>query len=114
MRVTSSLWVAALVRRYNGAGLPAVLQRRGAEEAGAIFIVLDRLDGTSDLYGPAPQSVFNESHPRDRAFQRVISAGSGLDVAERIQQEMKFDPDLWVVAVEDPRAAVFFDLSSGD
>ena len=60
MRVTSSLWVGAYVRRCFGAGAFAAVARRGAEEAGAIFVIVDRLNGTADLYGPAPQAVFDE------------------------------------------------------
>ena len=68
MRVTSSFWVAAYVRRCHGEGAFAVVVRRGAEEAGAITVTVDRLDGTSDLYVPAPQSVFDDAQPEDRLF----------------------------------------------
>ena len=63
MRVTSGLWVAAYVRRCHSEGAFAVVVRRGAEEAGAITVTVDRLDGTSDLYLPAPQSVFDVGQP---------------------------------------------------
>ena len=55
MRLTSDMWVAAYVRRCNVEGVFAAVRRRGAKEAGAIFIKVTRLDGTADLYGPAPQ-----------------------------------------------------------
>lgn len=114
MRLTSSFWVAALVRRYNQENLPALLQRRGAEEAGAVFIVIDRLDGTSDLYGPAPQAFFDDARPTERSFQKLISAGSGLDIAERLERESRFDPDLWVVVIEDRNGTTFFDVVESD
>ena len=57
MRLKSAIWVAAYMRRCHVEGAFAVLRRRGAEEAGAIFIKVDRLDGTADLYGPAPQTA---------------------------------------------------------
>jgi hypothetical protein len=101
VRVTSSLWVGAYVRRRNGEGAMAVVSRRGAEEAGAIFVIVDRLDGTNDLYAPAPQSSFDEAHPGDRMFQRVMAGTPADALAERVAREVRFDPDLWVVAVED-------------
>ncbi len=100
-RVTSGLWVAAHVRRCNLEGAPAVVVRRGAEEAGAIFVVVDRLDGTSDLYGPAPQMVFDEARPSDRLFQKVAEGVDAAAIRDRVDSELKFDPDIWVVAVED-------------
>ena len=47
MRLKSGIWVAAYLRRCNVEGAFAAVRRRGAEEAGAIFVVVNRLDGTS-------------------------------------------------------------------
>ena len=58
MRLKSALWVAAYLRRCQVEGVYGVVRRRGAEEAGAVFVRISRLDGTSDLFGPAPQSAF--------------------------------------------------------
>jgi hypothetical protein len=110
MRVTSSLWVGAFVRRCLGEGMFAAVLRRGAEEAGAIFVVLDRLDGTLDLYGPAPQASFDEARPSDRLFQKIASAVNQAAVDARLEKEGRFDPDFWVVAVEDREGRVLFDV----
>jgi hypothetical protein len=109
VRVTSSLWVSALVRRYYTEGAIATVARRGAEEAGAIFITMDRLNGLADLYGPAPQASFEESHPSDRLFQRLIESESFGSVSARLEKETRFDPDLWIVAIEDREGRAFFD-----
>ena len=53
-------------------GAIATVARRGAEEAGAIFVIVDWLDGTADLFGPAPQSALRQFKPADRLFQRVM------------------------------------------
>ena len=111
MRVTSGLWVAAFVRRCHGAGAIATVARRGAEEAGAIAIVIDRLDGRQELYLPAPQTAFGEEEVSDRLFQRVLADADGVAVRERLARERRFDPDLWVVDVEDRAGRVFFDLA---
>ena len=59
---------SAYRRRRHIEGTFAVVRRRGAEEAGAIFIKIARLDGTAELYGPAPQAAFDEARPTDRAI----------------------------------------------
>ena len=109
MRVTSSLWVGAYIRRCNSVDAMVVVSRRGAEEAGAIFVIVDRLDGTNDLYAPAPQSSFDEAHPSDRMFQRVVTGEPASALAARIEREVRFDPDLWVLAVEDREGRAFLE-----
>jgi hypothetical protein len=103
MRLKSAIWVAAYLRRCNGEGAFAAVRRRGAEEAGAIFIKLNRLDGTAELFGPAPQSAFEEAQPADRAFSRcfVDQPVPEAKVEERITREIRFDSDVWVIEVED-------------
>jgi hypothetical protein len=108
MRLKSAIWVAAYVRRCNGEGAFAAVRRRGAEEAGAIFIKLNRLDGTAELFGPAPQSAFDEAHPTDRAFSRSLGETPVPEakVEERIAREVRFDPDAWIIEIEDRKAGI--------
>jgi hypothetical protein len=103
MRLKSAIWVAAYLRRCNHEGVFAAVRRRGAEEAGAIFIKVNRLDGTAELFGPAPQSAFEEAHPTDRAFNRSLKEQPSPEakVEERIAREIGFDPDAWVIEIED-------------
>ena len=103
MRLKSAIWVAAYLRRHHIEGTFAVLRRRGAEEAGAVFIKIDRLDGTAALFGPAPQTAFEESRPADRAFSpcfvnQPVPVG---DVEAYLVRQLRFDPDLWIIEVED-------------
>ena len=112
MRVTSGLWVAAYVRRCHREGAFAVVVRRGADEAGAITVTVDRLDGTSELYLPAPQSVFDVGQPEARLFLRVLERAGGDDIAARLAAERKFDPDIWIVTVEDREGRSFLELAA--
>jgi hypothetical protein len=101
MRLRSDIFVAAYVRTRNAENAFAVVRRRGAAEAGAIFVCIDRRDGAADLYGPAPQAVFAEARP-ERLFQRLTKDGSTpADVEARLQRELRFDSDIWIVDVED-------------
>lgn len=60
MRLKSEIWVKAYIRRCAGEGVPAVVVRRGDEDAGVIFLKVSRLDGTAALYGPAPAGLAHE------------------------------------------------------
>lgn len=100
MRLRSDFWVASYLRRCGIEGVSAVLRRRGAAEAGAIFIKIDRLDGSGALYGPAPQS---EIESGDRRFARLHTADwiEAAAADERLKREIAFDVDLWIVEIED-------------
>ena len=110
MRLRTDFWVAALRRRAEAAGAYVSIARRGADEAGAVFIVVDRRDGRLDLYGPAPQSVFEEGRPSERLFVAVAEAGSVEEIRARIEREVRFDTDLWLVDIEDREGRPFVDL----
>jgi hypothetical protein len=64
MRLKSSIWVAAYLRRCQTEGVFGAVRKRGAEEAGAVFVKVALLDGNAMLYAPAPQTVYDESRPR--------------------------------------------------
>jgi hypothetical protein len=110
MRLRADFWVSAYLRRCAHEGASAVLRRRGAAEAGAIFVKLDRLDGAAALFGPAPQSEAEESG--ERRFAR-LHAGPWIDPAEaelKLARQIAFDPDLWIVETEDRLGRCFLDL----
>lgn len=108
-RLRSDFWVSAYIRRCNVEGVEAVLRKRGAADAGAVFVKVDRLDGTASLYGPAPQLFLDDSG--ERLFSVVLVDATPLDVEERMTREQKFDPDLWLVEVDDRAGRHFLDLA---
>lgn len=108
-RLTSDFWVSAHLRRCRIEGLEAVLRRRGAAEAGAVFVSVDRLDGTADLYGPAPQSILS-GEEGGRVFAQVLDGRPVLDVESRMAREIGFDPDLWWLTIDDRLGRSALDL----
>ncbi|MBE7244386.1 MAG: DUF1491 family protein [Actinomycetospora chiangmaiensis] len=113
-RLRSDFWVSAHLRRLNDSAIPAVLRRRGAAEAGAIFVKVDRLDGTADLYGPAPQALMAEAEDLgERRFVPLLSGVMPLDVEDKLGREMRFDSDLWIIEVDDRAGRHFLDLAEG-
>jgi hypothetical protein len=111
MRLKSAIWVAAYIRRCHHEGAFAAVRRRGAEEAGAIFVKLNRLDGTAELFAPAPQSVFDDARPADRVFSRCFGEQPVPEekIEERLVRELRFDPDAWIIEVEDRAGRHFLD-----
>ena len=111
MRLKSEIWVAAYLRRLQGEGIFAAVRRRGAAEAGAVFVKLALLDGTATLFSPAPQTSYDDAQPSDRAF--VASTAQPVEeqaVETRLRREIDFDPDAWIVEIEDKAGRHFLDL----
>jgi hypothetical protein len=99
-----------LRRRAEAAGAYVSVARRGAEESGALFVCVDRRDGRFDLYGPAPQSVFATDSPPDRLFTLLSEGRTEAEIRARMEQELRFDPDLWLVDIEDRDGRSFLDV----
>ncbi len=112
MRLKSSIWVAAYLRRCQTAGIFGVVRRRGAEEAGAVFVKVALLDGNAMLYAPAPQTVYDDSRPIERIFAAMSREPvPEASVEERLVKEIRFDPDAWIVETEDKAGRHFLDLA---
>jgi hypothetical protein len=103
VRLKSAIYVQALIRRCEVAGAAAYLVRRGAEEAGAVFIKINRLDGTCTVLSPARRG-------EERIWTRPI--GEGADdsrAAEYFAKQIRIDPDVWIVEIEDREGRAFVD-----
>ena len=112
MRLKSSIWVAAYLRRCQTEGVFGAVRRRGAEEAGAVFVKVGLLDGKAMLYVPAPQTVYDDSRPIERIFMPTSPEPMPeASVEERLVKEIRFDPDAWIVETEDRAGRHFLDLA---
>ena len=100
MRVTSDLWVSALLRRVFSDGGFASVIRRGAPEAGAVFVIARDRFGDVTLFGPAPQTEYDSGRPDDRRFSELGTGLTEVAVDARLAKESKFDSDIWVIELE--------------
>jgi hypothetical protein len=102
-RLKSAIYVQALIRRAEAGGASAYLLRRGAEEAGAVFLKVNRLDGTCTVLSPARRG-------EERVWTRPL--GDSADEqrsAEYFAKQVRFDPDIWIVEIEDKDGRPFVD-----
>ena len=111
MRLRADIFVSALIRRCEVEGAYAALRKRGAAESGAIFVVVDRLDGRQAVFGPAPQTLADETGMRRFARLHDEEWIEPARVQELLRRETKFDSDLWIVDVEDRAGRCFLDLA---
>ena len=94
----------ALVRRAEVAGASAFVVRKGHEEAGAVIIKVSRLDGTC--------LVLNQARAGDGQLVWSRPLGDWTEEARAqswFDKQIKFDPDLWIVEIEDKEGRAFVD-----
>lgn len=101
MRLKSELWVKAYIRRCQTEGAAAVLVRRGDADAGAIYIKVSGLDGTAQLFGPAPAGM--EGAREERRWQPCLTREPAPEAEAEayLRRQIEFDSDIWIVEVED-------------
>jgi hypothetical protein len=100
IRLKSAIWVSAFLRRCMVEGMFGALVRKGAEEAGAVYVIVDHLDGSCHLFGPAPGASHDEAG--ERLWIEEVSPPAGQAEAKALlERRIRSDPDVWIVEVED-------------
>lgn len=107
-RLTAGFWVDAYLQRLNLEGIPAFITQRGDATAGAILVKCARLDGTA----VAHQRVLDLMTGQRR--WEVLMDGAETDVDAAITRQRGFDPDLWVIEIEDRQGRTLLDTPGLD
>ncbi|HVZ68774.1 MAG TPA: DUF1491 family protein [Rhizomicrobium sp.] len=102
-RLKAGIFVRALIRRAEVQGASAYVVKKGAEEAGAVFIKISRLDGTSDVLMQARRGE------GDLVWMKTLAAADEDTARAYFDKQRKFDPDLWIVEIEDKQGRAFVD-----
>ncbi len=105
MRVTTEIWVSALMRRVFSAGGFAAVVQHGSPEAGAIYLTTRNRLGEVSLYAPAPQTSYDTSKPQERLFSKVADLDNA-QIDAKLEREKRFDPDIWIVELEVAEGAI--------
>lgn len=94
--LSTDLWVGALIRRAEIGGAFATVARKGDPRAGAVLVkVVDRLSGVTRLYSEATRG------DGERIWMQPVSSTEEPDLDAYVERQLRFDPDLWVVEIED-------------
>ncbi len=103
MRLSSDIWVYALIRRVELAGSFATVVRKGDARGGAVLVkTLDRKTGQARLWAEA-------TGPNgDSIWMTPITSDLEADLDAYIERAARIDPDIWVVEVEDSNGRRFF------
>jgi len=109
MRLKAEIWIKAYLRRCASEGAAGYVVRRGDADAGSIFIRVNRLDGSSLLFGPAPAGMKPNADGRAFTFRTSAEGEGDMAVNERLDKEVSFDSDIWIIEIESREGRHFLD-----
>lgn len=93
-RLTADFWVRAYLARLRLADIPAYVTARGDGDAGAVIVKVATLDGAATAY----QRSFAPSGAR---VWVTLASGPEADVNAALARQRRYDPDLWLIEIED-------------
>lgn len=103
MRLTADIWVSAYLTRLRLQDIPAFVVAKGDLTAGAVLIKLNTLDGQACCYQRSFDLMTGERQ------WMVLVEGAEAEVDASVSKQRSFDPDLWVIEVEDKQGRHLLD-----
>ena len=94
-RLTTEIWIAAYLTRLRLATIPAFIVQKGDGTAGAVLVKLNTLDGRATCFQRSFDIMSGERQ------WMVLVDGNEAEVDASIGKQRGFDPDLWVIEIED-------------
>lgn len=104
-RLKSGFWVAALIRRCGVQNIPAMVTSKGHDSAGSVFVKVNHLNGQAEVFSQARRGDGNLVWMCATGAEPVVEA----DADAYIARQKKFDPDIWVVEIEDKQGRHFLE-----
>jgi len=102
-RLAAHVWVGAYLARLRGLDIPAFVVAKGNATSGSVLIKMNTLDGQATAF----QRSF-DLMTGDRLWVELVK-GDEPDVDASIRKQLSFDPDLWVIEVEDRKGRHLLD-----
>ncbi|WP_324751486.1 DUF1491 family protein [Roseovarius sp. Pro17] len=94
-RLTADFWVHAYIARLRAYDIPVYVTAHGDDTSGAVLVKLNTLDGQAAAY----QRSFDLMSGARKWDE--LARGPEADIDAAIARQRSFDPDLWVIEVED-------------
>ena len=96
MLLSTDLWVSALIRRAELAGAFATVARKGDPRAGTVIVkAFDTSNRRARLYSEA----FGPDG--ERLWMQPVESEFESELDDYLQRQIRYDPDLWIVEIED-------------
>lgn len=94
-RLTARFWIDAYRHRLALQDIPAFVTAHGDDTAGAVLVKLSTLDGQARAFTRGFDLMTGTRQWTE------LTSGAEAEVDATISKQRQFDPDLWVIEVED-------------
>ena len=103
INLKSEFWVKAYLKRLSLEGISGFVVRHGDDDAGELLIKISTLDGNAKL--------FQREYNLDTGYRiwNCTFSGAEKDADTSIKTQSGFDPDLWILEIEDVQGRHFLD-----
>jgi len=95
----AEIWIKAQIRICDINLISAMVTHRGDSDAGAILLKLNRLDAGVEVLCQTRDTEGNHAWMRGTGEGLVSEAEAETYIAK----QMLYDPDIWVLEIEDPK-----------
>jgi hypothetical protein len=99
----SEFWVKAYLKRLSLEGICGFVVHHGDDDAGDLLIKISTLDEAAKLFQREYDLV------TEQRLWKCTFSGKEEDADVSIKKKLGFDPDLWVLEVEDVQGRNFLD-----
>jgi hypothetical protein len=102
-RLATGIWVSAYLMRLSQQGIHAHVVRKGDGTAGAVAVKVACMNGRASFFtrGYGPDGKITWQAQIEDAEEAVVDAA--------LVRQRRYDPDIWVIEVEDPRGRHMLD-----
>lgn len=104
-RLTSEFWISGYKHYLNSLGIPIFITNKGDDKAGAILIKVSNLSGYATVIS---QGVDVEG----KKIWEQLAQGFESEMDEIILRQIQYDPDIWVLEVEEKSGKHFLEKFS--
>ena len=94
-RLTTEFWVYAYLARLEAAAIPAFLTARGDATAGAVLVKVATMDGHASAWHRALGPDF------ERIWAPLAENVPEAEADAALARQRGFDPDVWIIEIED-------------
>ena len=103
-RLKPGIFARAVIRRAEVAGASAYVVKKGSEDAGTVLLKVSKLDGTAVVLSQA------RAGEGELVWMRPLGEVTDDEKASAyFEKQLKFDPDIWIVEIEDRQDRAFVD-----
>ena len=96
MLLSSDLWVSALIRRAEIGGASATVVRKGDQRAGTVIV---KAYSTRSRQARLYTEAFGADG--ERLWIQPVTSEFENELDAYIQRQIGYDPDIWIVEIED-------------